>query len=122
MREYYQLRFTIQDLPKSINSLGRKFWAIQAKHSRDWKLLVWDAVRNSLPQSPIRSARLTLTRHSSAEMDFDNLVISFKPVIDGIVEAGVLAQDNRKVIKKQEYFWVKSKRNQGFITVEVEEV
>lgn len=74
------------------------------------------------PAEPLERAHLILTRHSSSEPDFDGLAVSFKPVIDGLVEAGVLANDKSGNIGQPEYRWFKAPMKMGFITVEVREL
>ena len=74
---------------------------------------------NGLPPKPLKQASITLTRFSSVEPDYDNLVISFKPIIDGLRDAGVIVDDKFSVIGRPSYEWQKSPRNQGRIRVEV---
>lgn len=71
-------------------------------------------------RQPLQTARLTLTRYSTIEPDYDGLVSSFKPIIDGLVEAGFLAGDKRANIGVPDYRWEKAKRGQGRITVRIE--
>jgi len=42
-----------------------------------------------IPTRPLTEARIELVRHSSVEPDYDNLVGSFKAIIDGLRDAGV---------------------------------
>lgn len=67
-------------------------------------------------------AKLTLTRYSSKEPDFDGLCSSFKNVIDGLVEAGVIIDDKMSVIGQPTYAWVKCPPKKGKIKVVVEEL
>ena len=120
--EKYEIEFQINELPPTINAIGRKHWAVLAKNARRWKDLIASAVRQCRPSSPLKNARLKLTRHSSVEPDFDGICSSFKHPIDGLVEAGVLVDDRFSNIGMPEYGWIKAKRGQGFITVKVEEV
>ncbi len=126
-REYdsqpkYLLEFTIPDLPATANAIGRSHWAVRAKNSRKWRDLVVDSVyRRKRPVEALRRACLTLTRNSSVEPDYDNLVHSFKPVIDGLVESQVIANDDPATIGQPHYRWAAAKRNRGFVVVRVEE-
>lgn len=119
----YSLKFTIQGLPKMSNQLLRGHWQTKHAHAKKWK----GAVRRALailnkPAQPLTSAALCLVRESSVEPDFDGLVSSFKSVIDGLVEEGVLKSDKSSCIGQPKYQWVKGKPKQGRIIVEVLEV
>lgn len=70
---------------------------------------------------PLKKAKLTLTRHSARPCDFDGCVSSFKSILDGLVEHGVLADDNMNVIGQPTYKWEKSPPRKGFCTIVVEE-
>lgn len=83
---------------------------------------VFFATRASKPQLPLKKAKLTLTRHSSYEPDFDGLVSSFKQIIDGLVEAKILENDKRENIDVPCYLWKKALRGHGKITVRIEEI
>ncbi len=71
---------------------------------------------------PLKKAKLTLTRFSSIKPDFDNRVISFKPIIDGLVLAGVIEDDNEDVIGIPEYPHEKTSPRKGQIRIHVEAI
>lgn len=71
---------------------------------------------------PCQRAHVTLTRGSSREPDFEALVVSFKPVVDALVRAGVIQDDNPKVIGQPTYKWEPAGRGKGFIRVKVESI
>lgn len=72
------------------------------------------------PKEPLQKATLILTRCSSRETDFDNLVISFKPIVDGLVDARVLADDTGQVIVSRKYQWEKAPGKKGLVRIRVE--
>lgn len=55
-------------------------------------------------------------------MDYDNLVASFKPIIDGIVDARIIADDCENVIVSREYTNAKAAPKHGRVVVIVQEV
>lgn len=116
----YRLEFTIPDLPKLPNQLLGAHWTIRSGHAKAWKRKVWRCVWHLKPSEPLKKASLTLTRGSSREADFDGLVGSFKAIIDGLVEAQVLAGDTQSIIGQPCYQWTKAKRGAGFIRVLIE--
>jgi Holliday junction resolvase RusA-like endonuclease len=70
----------------------------------------------------LTAANLTLTRFSSRQPDRDNLMSSWKAVIDGLVESGVLVDDNCDVVKSIDSRWEKASSKNSKIRVLVEEV
>lgn len=91
----YRLELTLHCLPKSLNKKlrwGAK-WA-NIKENKGFDLLIFGMVRNRLPTQPLKKARISIVRHSWRTLDFDGLVGSMKPVVDALVSAGVLADDN----------------------------
>lgn len=54
--------------------------------------------------------------------DYDGLVGSFKYVVDGLVKAGVIVDDKTSVIGDSKYNWVKSKKIDQRIEVEIEPI
>jgi len=57
-------------------------------------ILIAGMCRNKLPPEPLKHARITITRHFWRTLDYDGLIGSLKPVVDALVSAGVLSDDN----------------------------
>jgi hypothetical protein len=117
----YSLEIKIQDLPDLPNRLFSQHWTARHKHNKKWHTLVALAVGHKAPDKPLTKARLTLTRHSCRAPDPDNLAASFKPVIDGLRYALVIADDNPNVVSL-EFHQERAGIKKGFITVRVDEV
>lgn len=115
----YQLKIVIPELPKPINQLNYKHWAIKAKHAKRWKELVSLATVGKRPTNPLTSARLVLTRCSAKEPDFDGLVSSFKHCIDGLIIAKIIIDDKMSVIGQPEYSWEYAPPGKGAVLIEV---
>lgn len=115
------LSFKIAGLPKTTNASRRHgHWGALLSESRKWKRAVWAAVQIAgKPTQPMRSARIELIRHSSTEPDFDNLVSSFKWILDGLIDSGVIVSDKPSVIGQPGYQWKKAAPKYGFIEVKV---
>lgn len=116
------IEFQIPQLPKMMNELLRGHWQKKYRHAKVWKRLVYFEVVSQKPPRPWKKAKLTLTRVSAKRPDYDGLVSSFKHVIDGLVEAGILADDTSKVTGVPDYKWELGKPKKGFIKVKVEEL
>lgn len=90
--------------------------------ARKMARIVHVAFLGRIPDQPLEKAKLTLTRHSSRQPDFDGMVHSFKRIIDALVKCGILIDDNPDVIGSPTYKWAKAARGDGHIQVEVESV
>lgn len=123
MSKYHAI-VEVPGLPKTVNELGRKHWAIKVKHNRKWEALVIYCLRAvaTLPKEPLKKVRLEFTRYSSVEPDFDNLVNSFKCVVDALVKHRVIEDDKRAVVGYPTYAWEKCKKNEGKIEIEIREI
>jgi hypothetical protein len=120
--EPYRVSFSLPGLPATTNSGGRTHWAVKVKEANMWKRLVGLAASNKRPLKPLKKAKLMLVRYSSSECDFDGLVSSFKHIIDGLVESGILENDKPSNIGQSQYLWEKAPPKNGRIFVAVEEV
>lgn len=116
------LEFEINGLPRMTNT-SRVHWTKKMKEASKWKhLAVAAAVQanGDWIKEPMQKAKLTLIRFSSVEPDFDGLVSSFKHVIDGLVEAGVIVNDKVSNIGQPSYKWTYAPPKKGKIKVRVE--
>lgn len=122
------LELRLPGLPKSPNVLLRRHWSFVSREKSKWHKLVASQIdyetHKHLGGEPLKKARLTLTRHSAREPDSDNLIASFKFVVDALVKCGVLLDDKPSVIGIPTYKWEKASPKNGHITVliDIEEV
>lgn len=86
-------------------------------------MLIFGMVRGKLPATPLKKARITITRHFWRTLDYDGLVGSMKPIVDALVTAGVLVDDSWAVtgpwVVSQEH---RLKKDGPLLTVLVEEL
>lgn len=45
------------------------------------------------PVEPLSKYQITFTRHTIRPLDIDNLVASFKPILDSLVRGGIIQDD-----------------------------
>jgi Holliday junction resolvase RusA-like endonuclease len=64
---------------------------------------------------------VTFTRLSAVEPDSDNLIISFKSLRDGLVDAGVLIDDDSKCLDAK-YQWLPALPGKGSVHILIEEI
>ena len=117
----YVLSFELAGLPSTANS-HKAHWAIAGAERKKWRLAAKMRTFMQRPPTPLEKCKITCTRFSSSEPDFDNLTQSFKSVIDGLKDAGIIKDDKASVVVKREYLWEKCGRGQGKIKVMVEAV
>ena len=127
----YRLEFEIPGLPE-LPQKRRSYWVIKKAADR-WREVVKLTVKQRRPPDPLSSALITLTRRSSVEPDYDNLVASFKPVVDALTlskknnrgrmiwRADVLVDDRPSVLARR-YLWEKAPPGKGSIHVVVQAI
>lgn len=112
--------FELPGLPKTVNQIGRSHWAIKSKEAKRWKSAVFYAChQNKISELMLPKATLELTRFSSREPDVDNMVGSWKHVIDGLVLAQVIIDDKPSVIGSPVFTWEKCKRAEARIRIRI---
>lgn len=116
----YRLEFELPGLPPTTNGAHGHWRTAHASRSK-WRDAVRWLVTSKRPEKPLERVKLTLTRHSSKRTDYDNRVISFKSVIDGLKDALVILDDTDEVIVERKYLWEKAPNRKGKISVIVEE-
>jgi Holliday junction resolvase RusA-like endonuclease len=117
----YRLELELIGLPKTVNG-PHGSWQRAAAERKKWRSLVEQATLGKRPSKPLDTARITLTRLSSNEPDYDNLAASFKSVVDGLRDAGIIVDDKKKNIGACIYLWEKTSPKNGKIRVLVEEI
>lgn len=103
------LLIRIDGRPPTLNS--RRDWHVVARDNAQWKrdatLVGVNAVNGTRWRAPDRVA-LTVTfllPDTSHRRDWDNLVGSIKPLLDGLVDAGVMRDDSLASIATMDLRW-----------------
>jgi hypothetical protein len=117
----FHFEVQIFELPemRANGRLARAHWALIHKHTTKWRMAVQMELiaQGAARVGPWSRVAIECTRASVREPDFDNLVSSFKPLIDGIVDSGLIEDDNSKVIVAREYLWTPAPRGKGWVKV-----
>jgi Holliday junction resolvase RusA-like endonuclease len=95
----YQLEIEVSTQETDANRRRGKHWSFS--HSADVKIkteIYWLS-KDKLPEKPLEKFLLSITRHGAKKLDYDNLIGSFKPAIDGLVKAKIIKDDNWTYIK-----------------------
>lgn len=81
----YRLEITLQGCPKNPMNGSHGHWRSANSIRHKWKEMVRAAIANKLPPAPLEKAEITLIRNGSGLLDYDGLVASMKPVVDGLL-------------------------------------
>lgn len=82
------------------NSNNKMHWAKRAKWVKEFKdQSYWLCKIQKLPK--MKKAKIIVENYTIAPQDRDNLYSAAKPIIDGIVTAGVIPDDSEKYLDQQ---------------------
>lgn len=91
--------------------------------NKKWDFLIAGMCRGKLPKKPLEKAKIRIVRHFWRFLDYDGLVGSMKPIVDALVDCGVLVDDSWKVLGQwdvsQEF---RPKKDGPLLKIEVIEV
>lgn len=90
----YKISVDIETLPKLPNALGQFGKWARYNEQKKWKSLIYRHFIGQTPKDPLKKAMVTITRFSARQPDPDNNYASLKPVLDGLVVNGILADDS----------------------------
>ena len=110
-------------LPRMNTGHTRRHWSVGHREARRWteRLRVGMLMgRHKRPPKPLKMALVRLWRKSSRQPDFDNLVMSFKPVVDALVKLGLIEDDGPSQLDR-EYLWETAPPRKGSIKIELTE-
>lgn len=122
------IEIVLSGLPTSLNKLKTMHWAKKAREAKTWRAATCYMAKKvisqlkPIPKLPFKAVCLTFIRASSQPMDPDNGIGSIKPLIDGLRDSGIIANDDPSVVKTIHHGWEKSRPGHGFIKIIIEEV
>lgn len=119
----YSLAFELNELPPSLNVFMR--WHYRKRH-KEFCIIEKNCLAHfykRLPETPLSKYQITFTRHTIRPLDIDNLVASFKPILDSLVKGRVIEDDKWDMSEHIKYRQEKvSKRILQKVTILVSEV
>lgn len=110
----YSLYFELKELLPGLNKILRMHWRKRQAIYKSVYRIVDLLILGKRPSKPLTKYTITFTRHTTRPLDIDNLVASFKPVLDSLVLSEVILDDKwsmtdnvfykqKKVAKKTEH-------------------
>lgn len=114
------------ELPKTPNELSGMHWGKVSKLRARWRYqtayLAKVEAKAQKAKVPFKKVELTLIRGSSRKTDLDNIIASFKPLIDGLKDAGIITDDNPSVVVKIHAHWEQTKRDATFVRLVIDPI
>jgi len=96
MTDPYKLRLEFDLVPVSLNKLLTMHFQDRRKYNQYWYFEVAEKVGKDLPDQPLKRADIRIVRMYYRFLDYDGLVGSMKPVVDGLQHAKVIKSDSWK--------------------------
>jgi crossover junction endodeoxyribonuclease RusA len=95
----YEIVLPYDKPPLSLNQ--RLHWAVKAKLVKEVRTTT-ERLAQQLEIPPLEAVEITLiyTPKTARKRDTDNLFATLKPAVDGLVDAGVIADDNTEIVTK----------------------
>jgi hypothetical protein len=119
----YRLSLDIDHLPKALNKSLRTHYHQLNKEKKRWHELIILLTLRNRPASPLPKANLKITRHYYRSLDYDGLVGSLKPVVDGLIHAQIIKDDSWGVLGAWEVDQqFRPKKHGPLLEIEVTEV
>jgi Holliday junction resolvase RusA-like endonuclease len=95
-------------LTPSGNQLSGYHWRRRHRMKRDWQWLVLAAMGSAGVGEQLGRFHVTVERHAARPIkDLDNVIAGLKPVLDGMVAAGLLVDDSSDYVVSLEVVQVK---------------
>lgn len=114
--------FRIDFLPQLPNQIMYQHWSKKMNEAKRWKALVLSmCILHKIKDLKLKNSRIYFTRFSSNKPDKINNAASFKHVLDGLTEAGVIVDDAPEFVDDK-YAWEKTSRLNGHITIKIEDL
>jgi len=109
----YRRNVFVDYLPPMNTAHTRRHWSAAHKEKQKWiKLLLIAFPKAKMPDQPLQKSEITITRMSSREPDFDNMVMAAKPIFDALQKRGIIVDDAPRNVKR-DYRWRKETERTG---------
>lgn len=101
-RVIYSLQIVLDSIETDPNRLNGVDWRDKYNRFEKIKRDIHYLSHNQKPETPLTKFKISVLRIGPKTFDWDNLVASLKPVIDGLTLAGIIFDDSWKYIKSIE--------------------
>lgn len=119
----------IDGIPPTPNRSRRQFWAANAHVAAGWRRRAKEAAQETIDEHGgaiphLENVHLTIwvCTRTRVRRDPDNAVAACKPLVDGIVDAGILRDDSFDVVHELSVRRILAPQGRAHIEIDVEEV
>lgn len=112
------MKFVIEGKVPLLNQMLRQHWSKRTELKKQYRL----EILSQKPEKIEGKVSVHLTRFSSRVPDPDGVAGSAKMILDAIVDAGIIEDDNMGIIKDFTVSWEKCKRKERRTEIEINEV
>ena len=112
------MKLIINERTPLLNQMLREHWSKRKERKDRYHL----EILSQKPRKFKGKVNVRITRYSSAVPDPDGIAGGSKDILDAIVDAGVISDDNMKVIQDFSVNWKKCKRKEQRTEIEIESV
>lgn len=118
----YYTEVLINHVPLLPNKTRGHHWKTLMGEKQKWVKLIANHFIGRTPIAPLSKCNIRMVRMTCIEPDYDNLVASYKVVLDALTKNRIIIDDNPSVILNQDYYWTKVKRGQKSTLIKIQEV
>ena len=98
----YSIVIELDSTATDPNRLNGVDWRDKYQRFEKVKRDIYLLTRGKTPETPLTDFKIKIMRLGPKTFDWDNLVASLKPAIDGLTQAGIIFDDNWNFIKSIE--------------------
>lgn len=119
----YSLLIDLPYIESDPNQMFRLAWRGRKSKFDRIKTSIAALTAGKRPGKPLEKFSISIVRHASSYLDWDNLIASFKPAIDGLKMSGIIKDDGWGYIRHVDVDQVKTKKGmKKRLVIEVREV
>ena len=111
------MKLTIKSKVPLLNEMLRQHWSKRKKLKEQYHL----EILSQKPQKFKGKVNVHLTRYSSRVPDPDGVAGSAKIILDAVVDAGIIEDDNMRIVKNFSVDWKKCKQKEQRTEIEITE-
>jgi Holliday junction resolvase RusA-like endonuclease len=111
----YHRKVFIDYLPPMNTAHTRAHWGVAHREVKKWRRLVFVTFpKKHKPDIPLQKCNIIITRMSSRQPDYDNMVMAAKPIYDALKKNEIIQDDAPQNVKR-EYLWKKELKLSGVL-------
>ena len=93
----YKIFFEIPKVAPSLNKTFRTHYHARNKLFKEWYEVVNELVKDKKPPKPLELCTIEVERCFYRMLDYDGLVASLKPLVDGLIHSEIILDDSYKI-------------------------